>query len=78
MYDLPNNVHQDLHNAVGPVPPLDEDEAKWLWEQYKLVEHEMELFEALAWLQMHAPNAEFAMAIMAQYGYLKNHLGRCV
>lgn len=76
IYELPVDVHEKLHGAVGPVPPLDEDDARWLWGEFKRVDHEMELFEALAWLQMHAPTSDFAIAIMAQYGFLSNHLDR--
>jgi hypothetical protein len=36
----------------------------------------MDIFEALDWLQQHAPNAEFAIAIMAQAGFLQNNMGR--
>lgn len=75
IYDLPITVHQELHAIVPPVPPLDEEEARWLWTQFKAVDHDMSLFEALEWLQLHAPNAEFAMAIMAQYGFLRNKMG---
>ena len=50
--------------------------AELLWVEFKAVDHEMGLFEALEWLQLHAPNSEFAMAMMAQSGFLQNHLGR--
>lgn len=76
VYELPIPVHEALHNTVGPVPPLGEDEAKQLWIMYCEVKHEMDLFEALAWLQLHAPNSEFAIAIMAQYGFLLNNMER--
>ena len=77
VYELPVDVHEKLHGVVGPVPPLDEDDAKWLWCLYNQEgSPEMSLFEALDWLLAHAPNSEFAIAIMAQYGFLRNHLGR--
>lgn len=76
IYEIPIVVHQELHSAVEPIPPLSEDEARWLWIEFKAVGHEMSLFEALEWLQLHAPNSEFAMAIMAQAEFLHNHLGR--
>lgn len=76
IYEIPIVVHQELHANVEPMPPLDETEAKMLWDLYKQTDQDMSLFQALAWLQLHAPNAEFAMAIMAQYGFLSNHLGR--
>lgn len=74
IYEIPITVHQALHSSVGKVPPLDEQEGKMLWELYKQLDHELSLFEALDWLQLNAPNAEFAMAIMAQRGFLKNNL----
>ena len=76
VYRIPIEVHQELHATVGPVPPLSEEEARWLWAEFKAVDHDMSLFEALEWLQLHAPNSEFAMAMMAQSGFLQNHLGR--
>lgn len=76
IYEIPIVVHQELHASIEPMPPLDETEAKMLWDLYKQTDQDMSLFQALAWLQLHAPNAEFAMAIMAQYGFLSNRLGR--
>lgn len=75
VYDIPVAVHQELHSTVGKVPVLDNDEAKALWEQYKLLDHELDLFEALRWLQLNAPTSEFAIAIMAQRGFLTNKMG---
>lgn len=74
VYELPMDVHQRLHAAVNPIPPLDEDDAKRLWGMFKEVDHEMELFEALEWLRTNAPTSEFAIAIMAQQGFLHNYL----
>lgn len=76
IYEIPIVVHQELHSVIEPIPPLSEDEARGLWIEFKAVGHEMSLFEALEWLQLHAPNSEFAMAMMAQAGFLHNHLGR--
>ena len=76
IYEIPIVVHQELHANVEPMPLLDEAEAKMLWELYKQTDQDMDIFQALTWLQLHAPNAEFAMAIMAQYGFLSNHLDR--
>lgn len=75
IYEIPITVHQALHSSVGKVPPLDEQEGKMLWEQYKLLDHELDLFEALRWLQLNAPTSEFAIAIMAQRGFLTNKMG---
>ena len=74
VYDLPLDIHQQLHASVKPIPPLEEEEARWLWEQYKLVDRELDLFEALEWLRSHAPNSQFAIAIMAEQGFLQNYL----
>ena len=74
IYELPLEVHQALHQAVRPVPPLDEEDAKWLWHQYVAEHRNMELFEALDWLRLHAPNSEFAIAIIEQQGFLQNNL----
>lgn len=76
IYEIPIAVHQALHAAIEPMPPLTEDEARELWAEFKLVDYDMDIFEALDWLQQHAPNAEFAMAIMAQAGFLQNNMGR--
>ena len=74
IYDIPMPVHQALHSSVGKVPPLDEQESKWLWERYRNVDHELDLYEALAWLENNAPNVEFATAIAAQRDFLENNL----
>lgn len=76
VYDLPLAVHQQLHAEVGPVPPLDEADAKWLWCRYVDERRSMDLFEALAWLRTNAPNSEFAVAIMAQEAFLSEKLER--
>lgn len=76
IYEIPIVVHQELHSVIEPIPPLSEDEARWLYDLYSQEKRNMELFEALEWLQLHAPNSEFAMAIMAQSRFLQNHLGR--
>ena len=72
VYEIPMNIHQDLHATIGPVPPISEAEAEWLWKEYKKTNREMGLYEALAWLQLHAPNSEFAIAVMSQAGFLRN------
>lgn len=74
VYDLPLEVHQKLHATVRPVPPLDEDEAKRLWEDFKQVDHEMSIFEAFEWLRNNAPNSDFAIAMIEQQGFLQNNL----
>lgn len=71
-YELPINIHQDLHATVGPVPPLDEDDARELWIKYKRLDEDLTLEEAYKWLIINSPSAEFAIAIIAQYGFLQN------
>ena len=76
VYNLPVDVHEKLHAIVEPVPPLDEDDAHWLWVKYREHGGRMDLFEALDWLQLNAPNSEFAIAIMKQSEFLHQHMGR--
>ena len=75
VYQIPIEVHQQLHATVGHVPPLEEDEARFLWERYKELDHRLNIYEAFEWLMMNSPNAGFSMAIMAQYGFLRNFMG---
>ena len=74
IYQLPIAVHQELHANVEPIPPLSEDEARQLWTEFKSVDHDMELFEAMEWLIAHAPNSEFEEAITAQQRFLLDNL----
>lgn len=76
IYEIPISIHQELHATVEPIPPLDEEDARSMWILYKQIGRELGLFEALEWLWRNAPNSEFAMAMMAQLGFLRNHLGR--
>ena len=76
VYDLPVSIHKELHAAVGPVPPLDDMDAKWLWCRYIQERRSMGLFEALEWLRINAPNSEFAIAIMTQEKFLSEKLER--
>lgn len=74
VYELPEDIHSELHATLGSVPPLDEEDAKWLWMAYCQERRTFDLIEALEWLQLHAPNSEFAIAIMAQLNYLRNKM----
>lgn len=74
IYPLPIYIHDELHKECGPVPIIDEYEARVMWEQFKLVDHEMRLFEGLGWLIDHAPNKEFKDAIEAQRRFLRTNL----
>lgn len=75
IYQIPIEVHHQLHATVGKVPPLEENEARLLWQQFKQLDHPLDMFEALEWLMANSPNAEFSIAIMAQYGFLRNFMG---
>lgn len=74
VYQIPIPIHQDLHSNVGPVPPLSDSEARWLWCEFNKVDHEMDIIEALIWLKENAPNDEFAAAINEQYEFLRNKI----
>lgn len=76
VYEIPIDIHQELHQIVDAVPALSEDEAKELWVRFQSESEELSLFEAFAWLMRYSPSAEFSIAIMAQYGFLRNKLER--
>ena len=73
VYQLPVPLHQKLHEVVEPIPVLGEQEARELFIEYQRLDHKPELEEALKWLILHAPTSEFAMAIMAQLGFIQNY-----
>ena len=75
LYRIPIGVHHQLHATVRQVPPLDEAEAKLLWDEYQKLDRQLDIYEALEWLMENSPNADFGMAIMAQYGFLRNFMG---
>lgn len=75
VYEIPVEVHQELHRVVSAVPALSEPDAKELWILFQR-ESEMSLFEALRWLMLNSPDAGFSIAIMAQFGFLQNKIGR--
>lgn len=74
VYEIPIAVHQELHSAVGAVPVLDELDARELWIQFQRVDRELTLFEALEWLILYSPSAEFREAIQAQLDFLHDRL----
>ena len=76
VYEIPIEVHQELHQIIDAVPVLDESEAKELWIRFQSEGEDLSLFEALRWLMLNSPNAGFSIAIMAQFGFLRNKLGR--
>lgn len=73
VYEIPDDVHRRLHEAVGPVPRITEQEARDLYVAYKKMDR-LGLEHALKWLADNAPNAEFGTAILAQLGFLQNAL----
>lgn len=75
VYEIPKEIHHELHTVVEPIPPLTDDEARWLWAQYKKVAHEMNILEALEWLYSNSPNLVFMEAIALQAEFLQKHLG---
>ena len=74
VYELPIEVHHELHSNVGSVPPLSDAEARQLWLAFKQLKYEMDLFEALEWLVGNAPNPEFEEAIKEQQRFLLENL----
>lgn len=74
VYELPIAVHQELHAVVGAVPVLDELDARELWIQFQRLDRELSLFEALEWLILYSPSAEFREAIQEQFDFLQDHL----
>lgn len=76
VYEIPKTVHHELHTVVEPIPPLTDDEARWLWGQYRQTSQDMDIFEALDWLYINAPNLLFMEAIALQAEFLRNNLGR--
>lgn len=75
VYEIPIEVHQELHAMIAQVPPLEEYQAEFLWRRYKELGRELDLFEAYEWLILNSPNIEFGTSIMAQYGFLRNKMG---
>lgn len=76
VYEIPITVHQELHQILKAVPALDEEDAKELWVQFQSLDYELSIWEAYEWLMLHSPSAEFSISIMAQYGFLRNKIGR--
>ena len=74
-YELPVRLHSELHQSVNPVKPLSEEDARWLWYEYRNLSRSLSLFEALVWLEENAPNDEFALSIHEQYEFLHKHKG---
>lgn len=69
IYDLPDEIHTELHATVPPIPSITEPEAFALYTQYKK-EEDKNIFEALEWLIIHSPNKDFLDAVKAQYDFL--------
>ena len=73
VYEIPDDMHTALHKIVGPAPEISEDEAMRMNVEYKRLDQDLDIYEALNWLILNAPTAEFAMAIMAQLGFIRNY-----
>lgn len=73
VYQVPVPMHQKLHEVVSPIPVLSESEAKALFIEYHKLGQRLELEEALKWLVANAPNPDFAIAMMAQLGFVQNY-----
>lgn len=70
VYNIPDDVHRNLHKAVAPIPLVTEQEARELFVDYR--KHpDMGMFDALEWLIENAPASDFALAVMGQYLYLR-------
>ena len=70
VFDLPDDIHSALHAKVPPVPKISEPEALILWTEAKREGQIDNIYGALEWLIIHAPNTEFQMAIKEQYDFL--------
>lgn len=73
VYEIPDDMHIKLHQIVGPAPEISDDEARNLYIEYKRLDHELSFEEALRWLILNAPSSEFAIAMMAQLGFVQNY-----
>lgn len=71
VYEIPMEIHRELHANVEPVPPLSAAEAEILWHQFKLIDHSMDIGEAYWWLMDNSPNPEFKAAISEQYEFMR-------
>lgn len=73
VYEIPDDMHTALHQIVGPAPAISEEEAQRMFVEFKRLDHELDFKEALNWLILNAPTAEFAIAMMAQLGFVVNY-----
>lgn len=69
-YNIPDELHRNLHKAIAPIPTITEQEARKLYTDYRKLP-DLGLFDALEWLIDNAPSSDFALAIMGQYLYLR-------
>ena len=49
VYEIPDEVHQELHKAVPPVPQITEWQARSLYAEYRKLDH-TDLYSSLEWL----------------------------
>ena len=73
VYQIPIDMHRKLHEVVNPIPVLSEQEARMLFVEYQRLDHKLGLEEGLRWLILNAPTSEFAIAMMAQLGFIQNY-----
>ena len=73
VYEIPDEVHQELHKAVPPVPQITEWQARSLYAEYHKLDR-TDLYSSLEWLIENAPTGEFQLARMDQYLFLRCHI----
>lgn len=73
VYEIPDEVHQELHKAVAPVPQITEWQARSLYAEYCKLDH-TDLYSSLEWLIENAPTDGFQLAMMNQYLFLRCHV----
>ena len=72
VYEIPDAVHEELHKAIPPVPPITEFQARELYVGFIKLENP-DMFDSLEWLIENAPTSDFQLAIMNQYLFLRCH-----
>lgn len=70
VYEIPDDIHVDLHNSIPPVPPITEWQARTLYMEYSKQDIH-DVFDALEWLIDNAPSEEFRIAMINQALYLR-------
>ncbi len=73
VYEIPDEVHQELHKQIPPVPQITEFQAKELYCAYRKLD-DPDMYDSLEWLIENSPTDEFQVAIMNQYLFLRCHV----